>query len=159
MSDRKSGISNPWDVKGAVAPTEKSSRKIDLKDIDFDADLAVPGKYVIRGRLAAFDVTHVGVHQPGDALYILADLLMHLFRTEEGIARLSAAGVGVYIDDNSFNEPDEGEPVSKLEAEHAVVWFRGVGLDQGMLELARVLKEPFAATSAKQWGVTPMLVS
>jgi hypothetical protein len=133
--------------------------KIDLKDIDFDADLAIPGQYVIRSKQAAFNVVSKSVATPRDALVVLADLVLALGEAHDASEDLERAGIGAKVYETEWNAPAEGVEASKLEADDCAIWFVGVPLDRGMLTLAKVLKRPDVLSLSRSRGVTPMLTS
>lgn len=135
------------------------SDKIDLKDIDFDADLVIPGQYVIRGKHAAFNVVSKNLATPRDALVILADLVVALGETHEASEDLQRSGIGAKVYETAWNAPGEGMAASKLEADDCALWFTGVPLDRGLLALAKVLKRPDVLPISRSRGITPMLTS
>lgn len=158
MTDKPKGIVDPWKrVDPLRAPPRAArSQRIDLQDIDFDADLAIPGQYLIKSEYASINVVHVRVQQPADALDVLADCLVDAW-TDKAIAQaLLDAGIGVRGSAGMRNVPDEDTAASLLRGGACAIWFIGESVDRGMLTLVRVLRLPGAANAIKKWGITPM---
>ncbi len=158
MSDKPKGIVDPWkrvDPLRAPPRAPRTERK-DLQDIDFDADLVVPGQYLIKSEHASVNVVHVRVEEPADALDILADCVVDLWSLKPIADALLKAGVGVRGHAGMRNVPDEETPASLLKGRDCAIWFIGETADRGMLALVRVLRLPAAANAIKKWGITPM---
>lgn len=160
MSEKRRGIVDPWrtvdpvHAKPAAAPR---TGKKDLEDVDFDADLAIPGRYVIRSKHASFDVLSVRVRTPKDALDILAECVAELWANKYvGVALLNA-DMGVRTRNLMFNVPDASVPASRLEAVTSALWFCNVTLDRGLAKLAKILRSSAAAATLKKHGITVML--
>lgn len=153
------GIVDPWRQVEGLRPTPRPARpeRKGLDDIDLDADLAVPGTYVIRTAHASIRVSHVRVDTPRDALDVLADCLAEVRKVKPLGAAMIAGGIGVRGRTGSWNIPSDETPASTLTSSNATVWFVGQTIDQGVLALARLLRDPLAAPIAARWGVTAML--
>ena len=163
MTDKPKGIVDPW---RKVEPLRKPERKpptpaqqdrIDISDIDRDADLAIPGRHTIRFEHASFQVTSVRVETPKDALDVLANAVVDAWMIRPVGAAFTAAGIGVRYRERAFNVPSEESPASTIKGGNATLWFIGKPLDTGMLVLARVLRMPEAAAICKKHGVTVMM--
>lgn len=157
-AERPKGIVDPWKRVDPLRspPRPEPTGRRNLDDIDLDADLVVPGQYLIRTVHASISVTHVRVAEPADALEVLADCLVDLWRVA-GIARaLVEIGVGVRSRTAMHNVPDETTPASLLHGRGSAIWFEGSDLDRGMLALVRVLRRSNAADILRKWGIVPM---
>lgn len=160
MSDGKPrGIVDPWRQVAGLKPKPRAPapERKGLEDIDLDADLAIPGQYVMRSTHASVRVVHVRIDTPRDALDVLADCLAEMRKAKPLGTAMIAANIGVRCRTGSWNIPSDGMPASTLKSSNATIWFVGKTLDQGMLDLARLLREPLAAPIAAKWGVTAML--
>ena len=165
MSDAKRGrgIVDPWrKVEPLRAPPRTPAverERIDLDDIDRDADLAVPGRYIIRSEHACFDVTSTRVETPADALEVLADCVCTLFMNKAIGTTLIDAGIGIRFRDRAWNVPSEETPASQLTGGKAVIWFVEMPLDQGMLVLAKILRTIAVSTTLRRYGIVVMLTA
>lgn len=155
----KKGIVDPWKQVAPLrpAPRPETSERVDLEDIDLDADLEIPGRYVLRSKHASIDIVHVRVESPRTALDVLADCLADLRKVKPLGAAMIAAGVGVRCRTGSWNIPQEGTPASILQSSNATVWFVGRDFDQGILALVKLLRESAASSTLRKWGIVPML--
>lgn len=161
---KKPGIVDPWRKVESLRPApprppRPEHEKIDIQDIDKDADLRVPGRHVIRSKHACFDVTSHRVNTPADALNVLADCLIDLSAVPTVAEMLAAAGVGVRHMNRMWNVPDATEPAARLAGGEAVIWFIQKPFAEGMLVLARILREPAAAHTLHKHGVTVMIAT
>jgi len=162
---KKPGILDPWrkvePLRQAPPRPQPPSDKIDIQDVDKDADLRIPGRYVIRSRHACFDVTSHRVVNPGDAVGVLAACLIELSAVAPVARALAGAGIGVRHGDYAWNVPadddEDGQPASQLAGGAARLWFSEKPLAEGMLVLARILREPAAAHVLHKHGVTVMI--
>lgn len=156
---RPKGIVDPWRQVEALRakPRAPTPDRKGLDDIDFDSDLAVPGRHVLRSTHVSIRVVHIRVETPRDALDVLADALAEMRKTKSLGAAMIAAGIGVRSRVGSWNIPADDVPAATLKSSNATIWFVGKTLDQGMLGLARFLREPIAAPIAAKWGITAML--
>lgn len=160
MSDDKpKGIVDPWRQVESLRPKPRPERpeRKGLDDIDLDLDLAIPGQHVIRSVHASIRVMHVRVDTPRDALDVLADCLAEMRKTKPLGTAMIAANIGVRCRTGSWNIPSDDARASTLTSSNATIWFVEKTLDQGLLDLARLLREPLAAPFAAKWGVTAML--
>jgi hypothetical protein len=158
MSGRK-GIIDPWRQVEPLRPTlrERPEGKKDLEDIDFDSDLEIPGKYVIRAKRVSIAVLSTRVQEPKDALDVLADCVADMWKAK-GIGKaLMELGIGVRTPRIMYNVPGDETPSSKLASDDSALWFTGVTLDEGMAALARLMRSSEAQPIARKHGVTPML--
>jgi hypothetical protein len=158
------GIRDPWRVVQPIEPPPRSAngpgKRIDVADIDLDADLAVPHYHVFRSRHGAVEVRSTAIETTGDALRELARLLAESWPTRG--PEITAAGIGYWVDGDGRNVPADDAPLSALRAEtpdapnHAAIYFTGQTFDDGMRRLIRVLKKSNPPLLAKR-GVTPMM--
>ncbi len=118
-----------------------------------DADLAIPGRHVIRSEHAAFDVVSVEVRAPGDALRLLVECIEELAKIPPVRTALEGAGIGT----SAWNTPPSDMPASTLKCERAALFFIQKPLDQGMLVLARILRAPEAAAILHKRRITVMM--
>lgn len=161
MTDKRKGIVDPWRQVEPLRPTlrERPEGKKDLYDIDLDADLAIPGKYVLRVKGAALDVTSTRVESPKDALDVIADCLMELMRVKAIGPALIALGVGVRTRRGMHNVPDEEAQASRLDSANSAIWFTDVTLAEGVASLVRLMRSSDAQPIVKKHGITPMLTA
>jgi hypothetical protein len=161
MSGDRKGIVDPWRQVEPLRPTlrERPEGKKDLDDIDLDADLVLPGKYVVRVKGAALDVTSTRVETPKDALDVIADCLMDLWRIKAMGKALMALDIGVRTRRGMYNVPDEHTPTSKLESANSAIWFGGTSLEEGVAALVRLMRSSDAQPIVKKHGITPMLTA
>jgi hypothetical protein len=165
MTNKPKGILDPWRRVEPLQPQKRSAppsqteerQRINIEDVDRDADLAIPGSYTIRTTHSSFHVVSVRVDTPKDALDVLADCVIEAWRIKPLGSALSVAGVGVRNRTYSYNVPVQNEQASTLKGGDATLWFVQKPLDQGMLILARILRMPEAAALCKKHGVTVML--
>lgn len=163
MSEKRKGIVDPWRKVEPLHPPPRVARtlreRIDIEDIDRDADLAIPGRYTIRSAHVAFTVLSVRVAVPADAMDVLADCVATLWLNREVGPALVAAGIGVRCKRGTWNVPSADEPASTLEGGASILWFIQKPIDEGMLVLARILRAPPAASTLQKFGVTVMLTA
>jgi hypothetical protein len=161
MTDKPKGIVDPWrrvePLRPAPPRPAPERERINIEDVDRDADLAIPGTYTIRTTHASFNITSVRVDTPKDALDILAECIIEAWRIKPLGNVLDSAGIGVRNRTYAFNVPVENEQASMLKGGESALWFVQKPLDQGMLVLARILRMPEAAAICKKHGVTVML--
>lgn len=165
MSGEKKGrgIVDPWrkvePLRAPPRPQAVERERIDLDEIDRDADLADLGRYVIRSKHAGFDVTSTRVETPADALEVLADCICALFLNKAIGTALIEAGIGIRFRDRAWNVPSEETPASQLKGGNSTIWFIEMPLDQGMLTLAKILRTFSASPTLRRFGVVVMLTS
>lgn len=154
-------MKDPWRHVEPLHPKARPARdpgeRINLEDIDLDADLAIPGRWVIRSEHACFDVVHVKVERPIDALRLLAQCILEIGAIKAVAAALTGAGIGAKAAGRKVNEPAADMPASQLAGDGVAVWFVQKPLDQGMLLLARILRSPAVAPIVRKHGITVML--
>ncbi len=155
----KKGIVDPWKQVAPLRPAARpnTSERVDLEDIDLDADLEIPGRYVLRSKHASIDIVHVRVESPRSAFDVLADCLAELRKVKPLGAAMISAGIGVRCRTGAWNIPPEGTPASTLHSSNATVWFVGRDFDQGVLALVKLLRESAASPTLRKWGIVPML--
>lgn len=154
-NDRPKGIIDPWRRVAPLRPSRED--RIDLEDLDHDADLAVPLQHVLRSRYASFNVVSTRLTSPASALDVLADCVGTCWKIPALRDALIAAGIGVRCTLGAWNVPSEETPSSTMKGESGMLWFAHVPLDEGMRRLARILRQAAAATTIKAHGITPML--
>lgn len=156
MSEKPRGIVDPWRCVEPLRPSARPPRGVrkDLKDIDLDADLAIPGRWTLRFEHASIEVSHVRVEAPVDALDVVAECLREASRAPTIAALLRDLRIGVRVGSSAWNAP--ATEASSLEGGLSTIWFAGQDLEHGVLALARALRSPSLAPIARKWGVTPM---
>jgi len=164
VTKKNRGIVDPWRsvdmLRPAPAPAPVSTRKkINLDEIDHDADLAIPGKYALRFKHVCFNMTSVRIHVSGDALDVFADCVSDLYTVRVLADLLKDAGIGVQRPGREWNVPAPEVPASTLKSKTACLWFIGETLDIGTLALARVMRSPHAAAALRRHGVVVMLTA
>jgi hypothetical protein len=159
MTDKRKGIVDPWREVEPLRPAlrERPAGKKDLEDIDFDADLEVPGKYVLRFKHVSFAVLSTRVHTPADSVDVLADCVTDMWKAKGLGPALTELGMGVRTRRAMYNVPGEETEASKLATEESALWFVGVTLDDGMAALARLMRSFEAQPIVRRHGITPML--
>ena len=160
MTERRRGIVDPWrHVEPLRQPkVETPAReRVDLEDIDLDADLAIPGSYVLRSQYVNFALTSVLISTPRDALGVLASCIVSLWATKPLREDFVLAGIGVRCGSISWNVPRPETRTSTLQTPDAIIWFKEKDLDQGMLDLGQILRRPEASSMCKKHGVVVML--
>ncbi len=159
----KRGIVDPWrrvePVHPAARSTEPQRERIDVMEIDHDADLAIPGQYTLRSAHVAFHITSVRLNVPKDALEVLADCIMELAKLKLFSDAFRGAGIGAKTGRATWNPPAESLPTSTLACEGNTIWFAQAPIDQGMLLLARILRTPEAAGACRKHGIVVMLTT
>ena len=163
MSEKKGrGVVDPWRTVDPVHPPKPappSRKRIDPDEVDHDADLAIPNTIVIRSTHTCFNVTAVGIESDADAFNRLAECVADLFGIKDIAVMLYAAGIGVRCSDRMLNVPSEDVQTSTLKAGGSGLWFTEKPLDQGVLELARIMRSPYAASTLRRYGITSMMTS
>lgn len=161
MTKESKGIVDPWRQVDPVHPKKERPKpvkeKIDISEIDLDADLAIPGTYIIRSEHASLKVTSVRVDTGSDALRIIAECILTLWTNKALAEALEDAGIGASCGRQSRNALSKETPHSLLKAEDASVWFVEQTIDEGMLRLCKVLRSPAAAPIVSRYGITVML--
>ena len=157
--DKPRGIVDPWRTVEPLRPKPVAVRpkRINLDEIDLDADMAIPGRYTIRSTHASFDVTSIRIVEPRHALDVLADCVAELWRDKHLGVALQAAGIGVRTRLITYNAPDSNTAASSLKGDECMLWFIGKPLDKGLLSLVRILRANTAAPILKKHGVVAMI--
>lgn len=163
MTERRKGIVDPWRTVDSVRPPERvaapTQERIDIAEIDFDADLAIPGRYILRSAHSCFDVISIHIATPKDALSVLANCIWDAHIIKPLGEALLSAGIGVRCRDRVWNQPPTDAAASTLKSDDVTIWFVEKPFDQGMLVLARILRMPEGAHTCKRHGVTVMLTA
>lgn len=164
MTKKPVGIVDPWRTVDPLHPAPKppptpGRRRIDLSEIDLDADLAIPGTYTLRFKHASFHITSTRLKTSADALGILVDSLMALIPLRDMASALRTAGIGIRQPTHDWNVPPANTPASTLATATQGLWFTGVDLDTGTLQLARIIRHPLAANTLRRHGIVVMLTS
>lgn len=154
------GIVDPWrqvDRLRQPPRVEPTSSKINLEDIDFDADLQIPGRHIIRAEHASIDITHVRVDSARASLDVLVDCLAEMRKVKPLGSSMISVGIGIRGRHGAWNVPPDGTEATVLQSSDSTLWFLGKNFDQGMLALVRLLRETAAVPIVKKWGIVPML--
>lgn len=165
MSDKKPrGIVDPWRTVDPVhrppkPPRVPDKKKIDLEDIDRDADLVIPIKHVIRTTHACFEVTSKTASTLAEAFDVFAECICALFDVRSVSNVLMSAGIGVRCHDRTQNDPGKETPASTLKGGSSVIWFVQKPLNEGALVLARILRSPDAAATLHRYKVVVMMTA
>lgn len=163
MSEKKGrGVVDPWrtvDPIKVTKPVTPARKRIDIDEIDHDADLAIPVTCLLRYTHACFKVTAVNLSSETDAFDLVASCVADLFLDSNVNPMLMAVDIGVRCRDRMFNAPSDVTPASTLKAGTSVLWFPNKPIDQGVLELARILRTPHAAETLQKYGVTVMMTA
>lgn len=121
--------------------------------------MSIPTKHVIRSKHVCFDVTSTRVLSDNDALDVLANCVADLFMVQGISEMLVDAGIAVRYKDAMWNAPSEESPSSTLKSDTSVLWFIEKPLDQGMLDLAKILRSSFAAPFLRRYGIVVMMTA
>jgi hypothetical protein len=164
VSDKKKGrgVVDPWRTVDPISvpkPVTPARKRIDIDEIDHDADMAIPVTCILRYAHVSFKITAVNLQTETDAFDLLANCVADLFLDTAVSPMLVAIGIGVRCRDRMFNVPSEDTAASTLKAGTSVLWFPDKPIDQGVLELARVLRSPHAAETLHKYGVTVMMTA
>jgi len=175
MSDGKKGIVDPWRIVAPLTPPEKPPRqatqtkaKIDLANIDWDADLRTPGSHIFRAEGACIQVTNKQIDTAADALRDLVQCLFQILELFDGPDLLEEAGIGVSRQGREWLVPAAGVPATRLATPDNYVprtelYFIRQSYDHGMVKLVRLLNQVRKRTAnggeyiVKRWGVAPIL--
>lgn len=161
------GIVDPWRLTGPPkeVPKPEGKARIDLADIDFNADLRVPNRYVFRSVQGSVEVHNLEIETANDALRDLVVCLLALSRSPEALSAFDKAGIGCSLDQDTCNAPADvlscaGMYTVAGYAPAAAVYFLNQSYNDGMARLVRLLNS-FRHNQAgerilRRWGVTPM---
>lgn len=157
----KKGIVDPWrqvdPIKPPVRTRTEGDKRIDLHDVDFDADLAIPGTYVLRSGRVSFKVEAPKLNTGSDAVRIIAECVLSLWANKALADLFVADGIGAKAKGQSRGGDLSGEGHSLVKGEDASIWFMGQTLDQGLFKLSKILRSVPAAPIVKRYGITIML--
>ena len=171
----KKGIVDPWRIVTPLVEPKKAPRvatqtkaKIDLANIDWDADLRVPGMYIFRATGCCIKVTNKQIFTGCDALRDLVQCLFQILELIDGPDLLEEANIGLVLHDREWLVPQAEVRASLLStpvdyAPKSMLYFRMQSQDHGMLRLVRllnrVIRRPGTAGEyiVKRWGVEPIL--
>lgn len=170
----KRGIVDPWRVdepfkkaKPAPMPTR---RRINLDEIDFDADMKVDEVCFIRSPRGTIEVKSKRVASGNDALRDLVQCLFQILEEDDGPDLFEAINVGFKLHDREWLEPASDVPATSISTADGYIpetriWFLRQPYADGMLRLIQLLnavqRRPGAAGEdiLKRWGITPMMRS
>ena len=168
----KKGIIDPWRIDEpfhkpapSMTPTPEH-KKINLSDIDWDADLRVAEAFIFQSRHGSIKVQNKAIASGNDALRDLVRCLFQILETMEGPDLLENAKIGMKLHTREWQEPVSDLPVSRMRSTEAyipeaTIWFLQQTYDEGMLRLIRLLnnirKRPGknGVEILNKWGVTP----
>jgi hypothetical protein len=165
MTKKTVGIVDPWRTVDVLRPTPvvpspaAGRRRINLDEIDHDADLAIPGQQVLRFEHASFNVTSKRIKTSTDAFHVLVNCVADLSLLRSVAEALQDAGIGVRVRNRTWNMPSTPERVSTLQCETSCLWFSETTVDGGTHRLARIMRSPPAAPALRQHGITVMLTT
>lgn len=165
MTKKPVGIVDPWRTVDllhptpAVKSTTPARRRINLDEIDRDADLAIPGRHVLRFQHVCFNISSTRIKTTTDAFHIISDCVADLSQLRQVAEALQREGIGVRTRGRSWNIPEATVPASTLECESSCLWFANVTVDVGTRLLARIMRSPLAAPALRQHGIIVMLAS
>lgn len=157
------GIVDPWRVVEPLtrtpAPPKDPEKKIDPREIDFDADLRVWERCLFPSKHGSIGVVGPDITSSDAALRALTRCLHEISTLKDGKTLLANAQVGVAFGDTEVRH-------TRLQTQtepHAVLYFVNQTFEEGMLRLIRLLnivqRRPGAAGAdiLRRWGVTPMM--
>lgn len=168
----KKGIVDPWRIdepfhKPAPPPSMGMERKkINLSDIDWDADLRVAESYIFQSRHGSIKVQNKTITSGNDALRDLVCCLFQVLETMDGPDLLENAKIGIKLHTREWQEPVADLPVARMRSTEAytpeaTIWFLQQTFDEGMLRLIRLLNSVRKRSGKagveilNKWGVTP----
>lgn len=170
----KKGIVDPWRVaepfekpKPAPLPT---ARRINISEVDFDADLKVAEVCYIRSPRGTIEVKNKRLTSGNDALRDLVQCLFQILEEEDGPDLFEEINVGFKLHGRAWLEPAVDVPAASIATSsdyvpEARIWFLRQPFGDGMLRLIKLLnavqRRPGAGGEdiLKKWGITPMMRS
>lgn len=170
----KKGIVDPWRVAEPFERTKPVAtpqrRRINLNEIDFDADLKVAEVCYIRSPRGTIEVKNKRLTSGNDALRDLVQCLFQILEEEDGPDLFENIDVGFKLHDRVWLEPAIDVPAASIAtsasyAPEARIWFLRQPFSDGMLRLIQLLnavqRRPGAGGEniLKKWGITPMMRS
>lgn len=175
MSEERTrkGIVDPWRIveplrKPVVPPTPLlPGQKVNLDQIDFDADLRVPQKCAIRSRSGSILVHSKQIETGNDALRDLVRCLFQLVDKKEPAAEMTRLGIAFAYGTRQWRissmAPSARLATSDGYEPATCLHFLQQTYDDGMLHLIKFLNAssrrpgPAGADILKRWGVVPMM--
>lgn len=171
---KKRGIVDPWKVVSPLKepPPPKApekGEKVNLADVDMDADIRPSQRCVFRGKHSSIEVMGKDVYSENDGLKNLVRCLYDIFTLcDDGKELLDEQNIGFQYGTHHHALPGEEVPSAKLKttpdyAPSSIVVFREQTIDDGLLRLVRLLRKVQRRPGStgedilKKWGVTPML--
>lgn len=160
------GIVDPWRIveplyKPAPPPPPPENKRIDLTQIDIDADLRAPQQCAIRCRSGSILIRSKKIESGNDALRELARCLKQLALDKANEATLRDLEISVHI--GAAPETTTNARLATAEGYEPTVaiCFHRQTCDDGMLRLIKFLnavsRRPANADVLKKWGVVPMM--
>jgi hypothetical protein len=156
------GIIDPWRL---VTPLQKKpevpqdpKKRIDLTEIDFDADLCSLERYIFATPHGSILVTGRNITSEDSALLKLAQCLQDISSSNQGQALLLQADIG-----HTFGDPPPHTRLETKSKPYAAIYFRDQTYEEGMLHLIKLLNtmQRYPKINGKQilnrWGVSTML--
>jgi len=162
----KRGIVDPWKVVAPLTtpPPPKApakGEKVDLQNVDMDADIRVSQHCVFRGKHASIEVANKNIRTEIDGLCDLVRCLFDVLDLDDGAALFDAQSIGLRLGTRTHASPGTDTQTATLSADIATIYFLNQTLDQGLFRLVRILRAVQRRTEGetilKRWGVTPML--
>lgn len=166
----KTGVVDPWRVVEPLHPPARkpSTKRINLSEIDFDADLTAPKTYSFSSAHGSVEVKARGADNPSAALCVLVQCLFEILEQLDGPDIFQPLHIGFSLAEREWAVPSPvllAEVLSTTEgySPRACLYFVGQSYDHGMLRLIKALnvvrKRPGTAGSdiLKRGGVVPML--
>lgn len=167
----RKGICDPWRVVEPFEPPKPVAlperRRVNLDDIDFDADLRMPETCLFRSRHGSIRVKNKQVASSNDGLRDLVRCLFQILEQEDGPGLFEDINVGFSLLDRKWLEPAAEVTASRLRTTEdyrpaATIWFRQQSFDRGMLGLIKLLnrvqQRPGMGGESilQRWGITPL---
>lgn len=173
MTTPKKGIVDPWRVVDPIKPVARpaavpTKKKINLNEVDFDADLRVAETMTLSSRHGSVMLQSTHIQTANDGLRALVQCLFEILELYDGPELFDAAGIGFKLADRVWNEPPLGVRAAAISSSAGYVpdvalWFHKTSYDSGMLQLLRLLNNvrrrslKEGSDILKRWGVTPMM--
>lgn len=172
MSEKKTGIVDPWRIveplKAPKPATPEPNRKIDLNEIDFDADLRSAQTCIFKSDYGSVIVTARDLETQSHGLRHLVRCLFEILGWPDGQRLLEAASIGLEYGPRIWLKPSDGERASLLQTTEdftprSTIWFIRQTYDDGMRALIKLLNDtrkrvsPTENTILKRWGITPTI--
>jgi hypothetical protein len=173
MTPPKKGIVDPWRVVDPIKPPPKpaatfTKKKINLNEIDFDADLRLPETMTLSSKHGTVMIKNTRISTANDGLRDLVQCLFQILELYDGPELFDRAAVGFKLADRVWLEPPPGVRAAAVSTApgympETALWFHKTSYDSGMLQLIRLLNNVNRRTAKegsdilKRWGVIPMV--